>query len=72
MAKGMLDSDYVDLVHDLNESIHTVGGIGFVETPLLWCKEMNAFIKNETNNVAQSHKARHLFNLMTYLLVMVV
>ena len=70
MAKGMLDSDYVDLVHDLNESIHTVGGIGFTETPLLWCKEMNAFIKNETNNVAQSHKARHLFNLMTYLLVM--
>ena len=36
----------------------------------MWCKDINAFVKNETNNVAQSHKARHLFNLMTYLLVM--
>lgn len=70
MDKGMSDTEYVDLVHQLDESIKDIGGVGFIETPLMWCKDINAFVKNETNNVAQSHKARHLFNLMTYLLVM--
>ena len=65
MSKGMSDSEYVDLVYKLDKSVKDIGGVGFIETPLMWCDEINAFVKNETNNVAQSHKARHLFNLMT-------
>ena len=71
LSRGMQDEDYVQLVTDLNKELTNVGaGTAFAETPLLWNAELNAFVKNETLNVAQSHKARHLFNVMIYLLVM--
>eukprot|EP00945_MAST-04E_sp_MAST-4E-sp1_P003152 g3152.t1 len=70
IAKGMSDEVYVNIIQDLNNELVAVGGTGFTETPLLWNNELNSFVKNETLNVAQSHKARHLFNLMSYLLVM--
>lgn len=67
---GWSDSDYVAMVSKLDEGIEKADGVGFRETPLHFSEELNAFIKDESNNVAQSHKARHLFNVMTYLLVM--
>ena len=42
----------------------------FHRNPIIMVQRNERLHKNETNNVAQSHKARHLFNLMTYLLVM--
>jgi threonine synthase len=58
-------------VKNLNEAIKKVdGGFGFTQTPMFYSPDLNTFIKDETNNVAQSHKARHLFNLMVYLLVL--
>jgi threonine synthase len=70
MSLGMSDQSYVDLVVDLDSKIAAVGGTGFRTTPCSYDASMNAFVKNETGNVAQSHKARHLFNVMTYLSVL--
>ena len=53
----------------LDEKIKTIDGTGFVTTPLMYSDELQAFIKNESGQVAGSHKARHLFNVMTYLQV---
>jgi len=53
------------------EIVTTLGGHpllqGFAQrTPLLWCQRWNVFCKDETNHVAQSHKARHLMNVLLY------
>jgi len=70
MARGMTDSAYVDMAAHLNEALEEVDGGGFAETPLLFSEELNCFLKNETGNVGQSHKARHLNNVMLYLLAL--
>ena len=70
LSAGMTDSEYVTLVTTLDASIKSLDGAGFHSTPLTYDKSLNALVKNETGSVAQSHKARHLFNLMTYLLVL--
>jgi len=70
MSLGWGDSEYVDLVTKLDEEIEKLDGVGFRETPLHWNEDLNAFVKVESNQVAQSHKARHLFNVMTYLLIL--
>lgn len=70
MARGMTDADYVEMASHLNQSLEDVDGGGFTETPLLFSEELNCFLKNETGNVGQSHKARHLNNVMLYLLAL--
>ena len=61
-AIGISDTEFVDLVRGLDARAG-----GFVVTPFelrdgIW-------IKDETHNVAGSHKARHLMGLMIWLLV---
>mmetsp|Transcript_7002 Transcript_7002/g.14571 ORF Transcript_7002/g.14571 Transcript_7002/m.14571 type:complete len:706 (+) Transcript_7002:178-2295(+) len=71
MANGMSDDKYVEIVSELDDRIKEVnGGKGFEATPLTYSAEQNVYIKDESNQVAGSHKARHLFNVMTYLLVL--
>ena len=53
----------------LDERIQAIDGTGFVTTPLTYSDELKAFVKIESGQVAGSHKARHLFNVMTYLQV---
>ncbi|HXH92319.1 MAG TPA: pyridoxal-phosphate dependent enzyme [Thermoanaerobaculia bacterium] len=64
MALGITDSEFVALVRELDERVAAVAGVGFVETPL--CRG-SITIKDETANVAGSHKARHLMGLMIWL-----
>jgi len=59
MALGITDSEFVALVRELDERVAAVAGVGFVETPL--CRG-SITIKDETANVAGSHKARHLMD----------
>ncbi len=61
-AIGMSDGEFVDLVRGLDTHVG-----GFVVTPF---EQRNGFwVKDETHNVAGSHKSRHLMGLMLWLLV---
>ncbi len=75
--RGMSDTDYVDLVERLDEAVAQVDGHGFRVTPyqreealsdaLGFGAEGGVWVKNETGNVAGSHKARHLMGIALYL-----
>ena len=68
------DIDYIERVSQLDGALAAIDGTGFVETPftvesaLAEAIGMNQgqklFIKDETHNVAGSHKARHLFGIL--------
>ncbi|MCQ3809267.1 MAG: PLP-dependent lyase/thiolase [Acidimicrobiia bacterium] len=65
------DGWFVDRVGRLDAAVAGVDGHGFEVTP---CSESliggrNITVKDETNNVSGSHKARHTFGLMLHLLV---
>jgi threonine synthase len=66
LALGMPDSEFVALVRDLDDRIAGVDGRGFTETPL---RRGTITVKDETSNVAGSHKARHLMGLMIWLTI---
>jgi threonine synthase len=76
-AGGLADAAYVDLVTRLDEAIARVCGRGFRITPLRRSAGLEAqlgieppgslWIKDETQNVSGSHKARHLMGVMLYL-----
>jgi len=68
--KGMSDDDYVAVVEELDAAVKAVAGTGFVATPMVAIDELGVVVKDETNNVAGSHKARHLFGLAVHLKVM--
>jgi threonine synthase len=70
MSRGMEDARYVAMVQEIDNALIRIDGNGFTETPLKWHEELNLFAKDETNNVGQSHKARHLQNVMIYLQVL--
>ena len=72
-ALGWSDAAYRDMVERADGQVARVDGHGFVETPLLVADELAAalamergavLVKDETRNVAGSHKARHLFGTM--------
>ncbi len=75
LSRGMSDDDHVHLVEQLDKAVADVDGIGFSETPLLRSEDLSrrlgcaVWVKDETGNVAGSHKARHLMGLMVHLLV---
>ena len=69
LSWGMSDEEYCSIVTTLDDRIKAIDGVGFVPTPLTFSDELQAFVKNESGQVAGSHKARHLFNVMTYLQV---
>lgn len=78
-AAGWADARYVDLVRELDEAVAAVDGHGFRVTPLLRAPRLAAaaglgpdgavWAKDETGNVAGSHKARHLFGVLLELRV---
>jgi threonine dehydratase len=77
MANGMADADTVALVSELDDAIAAVDGAGFRVTPFgradALSDEMGferaggVWVKDETGNVASSHKARHLMVVLLHL-----
>ncbi len=65
--QGMSDADYCEVVVALDRAIARVDGVGFVETPYTYSRELDLWIKDETGNVAGSHKARQLMGLAIHL-----
>jgi threonine synthase len=78
-AAGWGDTRYVDLVRELDAAVARVDGHGFRVTPLVRAPGIahaaglgpggTAWVKDETGNVAGSHKARHLFGILLELRV---
>lgn len=72
-AHGLGDGAFVDLVRRLDDSIAAVDGHGFRVTPFgrqLALGErtgVELWLKDETGNVAGSHKARHLMGILLFL-----
>lgn len=77
MAIGMNDSEFVALVRRLEQRIALIDGAEFHITPLYQHYALtraidlkaDLWVKNETANVGQSHKARHLMGLAIWLAV---
>ena len=77
---GLSDERIVDIVRDLDERIAGVdiGGSGFRVTPLEISIGLantighsgRIWVKDETHNVAGSHKARHLFSILLHLVIL--
>ena len=65
------DSWFVDRVGELDEAVAEVDGHGFEVTPCsdALINDRLVTVKDETDNVSGSHKARHTFGLMLHLLV---
>ena len=74
-AGGMSDAAFVDLVRRLDNRIAEVDGHGFRVTPFGRAAALGErlgveiWVKDETGNVAGSHKARHLMGILLYLAV---
>ncbi len=74
-ARGWSDADFVSLVQRLDDAIARVDGHGFAITPFgpapVLGRQLGVelWVKDETHNVAGSHKARHLMGLLLYLAV---
>lgn len=78
-AAGWGDTRYVDLVRELDDAVAAVDGHGFRVTPLVRSPRLareaglapggTVWAKDETGNVAGSHKARHLFGILLELRV---
>ena len=72
-ALGATDADHVALVGRLDRAVAAVAGTGFVVTPLRPLDAASAALgadvwaKDDTGNVAGSHKARHLMGLLLHL-----
>ena len=74
-ARGWSDAEFVAAVRRLDDAIAEVDGHGFRVTPYGPAEAMGQrlglelWAKDETGNVAQSHKARHLMGLLLTLAV---
>jgi threonine dehydratase len=72
-ARGIGDGAFVDRVRRLDDAIAAVDGHGFRVTPfgrqsaLGERAGVELWVKDETGNVAGSHKARHLMGILLYL-----
>jgi threonine dehydratase len=73
---GRDDQSFVALVDDLDQRIARVAGHGFRRTPLASFSRLDdrigaqVWVKDETTNVAGSHKGRHLFGVALLLAVL--
>ena len=75
--RGLTDAAYVDLVRRLDAAVGVVDGRGFRITPFGRNEGLSVrlgfdatgglWVKDETGNVAGSHKARHLMGVLLYL-----
>ncbi len=68
--RGLSDSAFVDLMRAIDEAVARIDGTGFRMTPYGRSDELDAWVKNETVNIAGSHKARHLMGLALHLKVL--
>ena len=78
-AIGLSEDKRIRIIDNLNSSIIKIAGIGFHHTPLEradalsdklgFTSDGGVWIKDETNHVAGSHKARHLMTEMLHLLM---
>jgi threonine dehydratase len=74
-ARGWSDADFVSLAQRLDDAVARVDGHGFAITPFGTAPALGQrlglelWVKDETHNVAGSHKARHLMGLLLYLAV---
>ncbi len=75
---GISDAAFVQLVRELDDAVARVDGHGFRVTPFSPARTLaesigittgELWVKDETGNVAGSHKARHLAGIMLHLLV---
>lgn len=74
---GLEDGEFVSLVRRLDDAVASVDGHGFRVTPFLRSEELSnelgfssqggVWVKDETDNVSGSHKARHLFGVLLWL-----
>jgi threonine synthase len=77
-AWGMTSAARTAMVVELDERVATVAGTGFRTTPLGRADALSSalgfidaggvWVKDETGNVAGSHKARHLFTILLHLI----
>jgi threonine synthase len=77
-ANGMTEVARTALIRQLDVDIAGVAGIGFRNTPfdradalsdaLGFAEDGGVWVKDETGNVAGSHKARHLISILLHLL----
>lgn len=77
-AIGLSEDERIRIITQANDAVKAVAGTGFLRTPLYRSNELSdaleftaeggVWIKDETHNVAGSHKARHLFTELLHLL----
>jgi threonine dehydratase len=77
-AIGLSEDERIRIITEANAAVAAVAGRGFLRTPLYRSVELSdalgftakggVWIKDETHNVAGSHKARHLFTELLHLL----
>ena len=75
---GLTEADRIRIISSLDVDIAAVAGTGFRTTPLTRADDLSTalgfsgaggvWVKDETHNVAGSHKARHLMTEMIHLL----
>jgi threonine synthase len=75
---GLTDAAREAIVRDLDQRVEAVAGTGFRITPFARADALSdalgftvdggVWVKDETQNVAGSHKARHLFTILLHLL----
>lgn len=75
-AGGRDDGSFVALVEALDAAVAHQAGLGFRVTPVVRSPELDkavgtrVWVKDETGNVAGSHKGRHLFGVLLLLRVL--
>ena len=76
-SAGLDDEAVIALVRELDSRVERVSGTGFRVTPLAVSPDLGesldfpgrVWVKDETHNVAGSHKARHLFSILVHLVI---
>jgi threonine synthase len=78
IGQGWTDAEFISRVEQLDEAVRTVDGRGFAITPLtrepnlaaaLGVSADRLWVKDDTGNVGESHKGRHLFGVLLDLAV---
>ncbi|MDQ1391628.1 MAG: threonine synthase [Acidimicrobiaceae bacterium] len=76
VGAGRDDQSFVALVKSLDAAVARLAGLGFRVTPLAHFPDLDeaigtrVWVKDETGNVAGSHKGRHLFGVLLLLRVL--
>lgn len=78
-ALGLDDAERARIIAELDGRVARIDGTGFVRTPMHRADELSSalgfserggiWLKDETQNVAGSHKARHLFTELVHLVM---